>query len=94
MGLLKKKQETIAEKLIKLVKEGKAQLNKDLGKEVKAQLEELASVAQKALTTKHKADLGKMKEKLKEANDENKALAAALKEKTKTLDKINKLTLN
>ncbi len=92
MPLLKKKQQTTTERLLKLVAEGKAQLNKDLGKEIKQQLEDFAQAAQKALTTKHTADIEKLKAQVKSLKEENNKLSGQVKEKSKLLDKICKMT--
>ena len=74
------------------MQKARAHLNKDLGKEIKQQLEDLAQTVQKTLTTKHKADLEKIKGQLKAAQEENKQLASQLKTKSKLLEKINKIT--
>ena len=92
MPLLKKKQQTTTERLLKLVAEGKAQLNKDLGKEIKQQLEDFAQAAQKALTTKHTGDIEKLKAQVKSLKEENNMLSGQVKEKSKLLDKICKMT--
>jgi len=92
MAILKKKKQTVTERLLKIVAEGKAHLNKDLGKEIKQQIEDLSQAAQKALTTKHKAELEKAKEQLKAVKEENNKLASQLKAKNRLLEKINKIT--
>ena len=92
MGLLTKKKQSVAERMLKMVADGKAHLNKDLGKEIKQQIEDLAQTTQKALTTKHKAELEKVKGQLKFAKEENSKLASQLKAKSKLLEKINKIT--
>ncbi|MDX2469657.1 MAG: hypothetical protein QNL04_03655 [SAR324 cluster bacterium] len=91
MALLKKKQQTTTERLLKLVADGKAHLNKELGKEIKQQLEDFALAAQKALTTKHTVDLERLKAQVKALKEENSHLSSQLKGKNKILDKINKL---